>query len=73
MKISDFRIINVSRDTAREVSRMILKEGSLTRRELAQRAGISVMTAGKIASGCREAGLAEKFSHPSERGRTPVC
>ncbi len=71
MKLSGLTKINVSRETASSVSRLILKGDPLTRREIAERVGVSVMTVGKIADALAEAGLAEDCVRAAERGRSP--
>ena len=60
MKLRNFRRTEVSGATVSRVSELILRGEPLTRREIAERANVSVMTAGKIVDAYREAGLLEE-------------
>ena len=71
MKQINWNKIKVSREIVRPAVSRILQGEYLTRRELAEGQGISVMTAGKIVEALLEAGLISETEGFAERGRAP--
>ena len=63
--------MTVSSDTVYRITSLLLRGDGMTRRQLAEAAGVSVMTAGKIVDVYREAGLLEEFTETADRGRSP--